>query len=107
MPETSDLIYICGNVYSLSELSADPILRAELLGKAKRRRATRQYRHLVRRLAERDAATGAVPLILKKIEDCPERTGRQQLAVAKGRSSPGFFGMKQFAAAKRREEKSD
>ena len=107
MPETSDYILVLGVAYNLAKLAADPVLRAELLEKAKRKRATRQYRNLVHRLAEHDAATGAVPLILKKIEDCPERTGRQILATSKGRSKPGFWGARQHAAAKRLEEKSD
>ena len=104
MSEKKDFVYICGSVHRLNDLATDPLLRAKVLDEAKRKRATKQYRHLIHLLAERDAATGAVPLVLKKIGDCPERTGRQQLAVAKGRAKPGFFGAKQFAAAKRREE---
>ena len=109
MTEKPDYIFVCGIAYNLSKLAGDPALRAELLDKTKRKRATRQYRHLIRSLAAHDAAghDGVEPLILKKIEDCPERTGRQQLANARGKSKPGFWGAKQHEAAKRLEEKSD
>lgn len=94
MPEKSDYIFVCGIAYNLSKLAGDPVLRAELLDRTKRKRATRQYRHLVRSLAEHDAAghDGVEPLILRRLEDCPERTGKQQLANARGKSKPGLWG---------------
>lgn len=105
MSEKKDFVYICGSVHRLSDLAADPALRAELLEKTKRKRAIKQYRNLVRRLAEHDAAghDGVEPLILRRLEDGPERSGRQQLS--RGRLKPGHWGVEQHEAAKRLEEK--
>ena len=104
MPETSDYILVLGIAYNLSKLAGDPALRAELLEKTRRRRAVRQYKHLIHALAEYDAKGGqAEPLVLRRLEDGPERSGRQELA--RGKSKPGHWGMKEFQAAKRREEK--
>lgn len=71
----------------LDVVARDPQQRAAALEAAKRFRAPRKYRALVEAFAEFDAATGASPLIARKLEDGPEPrcrgwTDKQQLAAA-------------------------